>query len=148
MTDETLQTVLDSVTAGDTLKRAIANAHTSWRALAAHMAANEDAARQYARARTVSAQFYADKGQEAIERAHDNESATVARVQADWYRWRAGVADKTYSTNHTETVERKQLTVRVIDEREPLPAYRGAPLLRAADDVDALALPDSELGGA
>ncbi len=93
ITDETFQTVLDAVQDGQTLKAAIANAKTSWRALQLHMASNEEAASRYARARSDSAHFYADKAQEAAERAWNGETATVARIQADVYKWRAAMAN-------------------------------------------------------
>ncbi len=93
MTPETFDAIIDAIEQGETLKRAIANAKTSWRALQLHIFRDDDAASRYARARTVSAQFYADKAQEAVEQARTGEEATIARVRADVYRWRARVAN-------------------------------------------------------
>lgn len=93
MKPETFDAIIDAIEQGETLKRAIRNAHTSWRALQLHIFRDDDAASRYARARTVSAQFYADKAQEAVEEARTGEEATIARVRADVYRWRARVAN-------------------------------------------------------
>lgn len=96
MDAQTFDTLLDEIVSGATLKNALATAHTSWRSLSLHLVADESAASRYARARSDSAHFYADKAQEAVEAAYDKTTATVARVQAEVYRWRAGVANPLY----------------------------------------------------
>lgn len=93
MSPETFDTLIDSIEAGNTLKQAIRDARTSWRALSLLLEKDDAAASRYARARSVSAHFYADRAQEAVEQALTKDDAQLAKVRADVYRWRAGVAN-------------------------------------------------------
>ena len=93
MTAADYDTFIESIEAGHTIKQSIKAAKTSWRAIQMYIASTEEAARRYARARVSSADFYADRAQDAVEHALTSEDATVAKVKADVYRWRAKVAN-------------------------------------------------------
>ena len=93
MAPETFDTLINEIEHGATLKAAIATARTSWRALTLHLERDESAASRYARARSISAQWWADKAVEAVESVTTGEGATIGRVKADVYRWRASKAN-------------------------------------------------------
>ena len=115
MAPETLQAVIDGIEAGLTLKQAIRDARTSWRALSLEIERNPDAASRYAHARTVSADFYADRAQEAVEQAVTPQDAAIARVRSDVYRWRAKVANpRVYSDRVDVTSDGKSIQQAVL----------------------------------
>lgn len=131
MTEETFAAVINAIEDGSTLKQAIRTAGTSWRKLSLYLAGNDAAASRYARARLVSADFYADRAQEAVEQAVTAEGATIAKVKADVYRWRAAMANPrvygdrtehshtvTVATLHLDALRAPQATAR-IDEDVP-----------------------------
>jgi len=93
MTEDTFNTLIEAVESGVTLKRAIATAKTSWRALSLHLERDADAASRYARARTVSATFWADRAVREVERAKTLPDAQIGKIRADVYKWRAAMAD-------------------------------------------------------
>lgn len=121
MAPETFATLLEHIEAGDTLKTSIKAAGTSWRVLSLYMAQDVAAASRYARARTVSADFYADKAQQAVEAATDKDDAVVAKIQADVYRWRAGVANPRVYGDKLDVESKGELVIRVERVAMPLP---------------------------
>lgn len=90
---EALDLFLEAVEQGLTVRKACQRAQTSWRTVSLAIEKDTSFASRYAHARVHSALFYADKAQRAVESAKTTEEATIARVKADVYKWRARVAD-------------------------------------------------------
>ena len=86
-------TFLATIEDGDTLKNACSAAGIAWGSVSRWIATDSDYAARYARARSSSADFYADKAQDAVEGAYDRDTSAVARVKSEHYRWRAAVAN-------------------------------------------------------
>jgi hypothetical protein len=115
LTEETFSAVIEAIEAGDTLKLAIAKARTSWAALSHHLGASDANASRYARARTVSADSYADRAQESVEGARTGEEGTIAKIRSDVYRWRASVANpRQYGSKVDVTSDNEKLAGVVI----------------------------------
>ena len=147
---------LAAIESGDTIKQACANAGLPWGAVQRWIADERrygvrDAASRYAHARSVSADFYADRAQEAVEQAVSKDDAPVAKVRSDVYRWRASVAnpqrygdkqDVTHTVNigtlHLDALRAPRATARIA---QPDSAQHVTPLLpdQAGGDVDVVA---------
>jgi hypothetical protein len=153
MNEETFDTLLLAIESGETLKAAIKTAKTSYRALQLLCERDANAASRYARSRVLSSAYWADKAVETVEQAHDKESAIIARVRQDVYRWRARVAnpkeygDKldvsgqvqvTHTLTAPERAERANALLSTLKERAREVRPRDdAPLALGSGDVDA-----------
>ena len=148
MTPDEYTAFIDDVASGITLKRAIANARTSWRALSLLIESDPVAASRYARARSDSAHAWADRAVTAVAHAKTGEEAQIARVKSDVYRWRAGVADpKGYGTRvDVQATTAHEVTVRVVRDAIALPVDATARLLSAESAVDALPVDEGGAG--
>lgn len=122
MTPEQFDTLIAHVEQGDTLKASIKAAATSYRAFALHIERDAQAATRYAHARTVSADFYADRAQEAVEQALTSEEATVGRVKADVYKWRAAMANRAVYGDKVDVSQKGELVIRVERMTPELPS--------------------------
>jgi hypothetical protein len=94
------ETFIQAVEEGETVKTACQRSTVAWRTVSRWIAddANvtldgEPAGARYARARSVSAELWADKAVTAAEDARDKDDAQVARVKVDVYKWRAAMAN-------------------------------------------------------
>lgn len=115
MAPETFDKLIEEVEAGTTLKGAIRAAGTSYRALQLIVERDEEAATRYARARLASADFYADKAQDAVESAKTVQDATIGRIKAEVYRWRAKMANpRVYGDKVDVTSDGKAIQAAVV----------------------------------
>ena len=148
MAPDTFATLIEHIEAGETLKGSIRAAKTSYRALQLIVERDEAAATRYARARLASADFYADKAQDAVESAKTVQDATIGRIKAEVYRWRAKVANpRVYGDKVDVTSDGKAIQAAVIvmpPERIPDGEYE---VVDAPQTLPAITSGDTESPG-
>lgn len=109
--EERFQAYLDAVASGVTKKQASELSGVPYASFRMWLCEPErygiqgDAGARYNAARNAAADAWADKATDAVAKATDKDSAAVARVQEDHYRWRARVANpKVYGERQQQEV--------------------------------------------